>query len=69
MSNKKAPGQSYLEYSALGIQIALIAGVMAYAGYRLDKYMGNDTPWFTLLFSILGVAGAMIKLIRSISKM
>lgn len=57
----------YLKYSSIGIQVALIAGVMAFIGVRLDDYFQNETPWFTLTFSILGVTGAMIKLIRSIS--
>ncbi len=65
-AGNKETVDNYLKYSSLGIQIALIAGVMAFIGVKLDDYLKNETPWFTLIFSIVGVTGAMIKLIRSI---
>jgi len=66
-TGKKQSVDQYVKYSSLGLQVAFIAGAMAFIGIKLDAYMDNATPWFTLSFSILGVTGAMIKLIRSIS--
>lgn len=66
---KSAPKGSlnqYARYSALGFQ--MIAAVLGGAlfGQWLDGKQGWETPWFTILFSLLGIAIALYSLFRQL---
>jgi ATP synthase protein I len=52
----------------LGASYALVAaiGLFAGLGYWLDKRMGNTTPWFLLLGSLLGMVGGFISFFRTV---
>ncbi len=60
--------QSYLKYSGLAFQMLMVLGIAAYAGMRLDAYIGNKNPWFTIVFMLLGVIGSIYKIIISVMK-
>ena len=60
--------QSYLKYSGLAFQMLMVLGLAAYAGMRLDAYVGNRNPWFTILLMVLGVVGSIYKIIVSVMK-
>ena len=60
--------QSYLKYSGLAFQMIIVLGLAAFAGIKLDAYVGNKNPWFTILFMLLGVVGSIYKIIISIMK-
>ena len=66
MDNKV--GQNVLKYSGLAFQIVATIVILVYAGGKLDTYLENVTPWFTLLGSVLGVVGSMVYLIVKVSK-
>jgi hypothetical protein len=42
--------------------------LLTWAGVELDEYLGFGFPAFTLLFSLLSVAGSLIYLVRTLSK-
>ncbi|QMU26897.1 AtpZ/AtpI family protein [Adhaeribacter radiodurans] len=65
---EKGKLQSYLKYSGLAFQMLMVLGIAAYAGMRLDAYLGNKNPWFTIAFMLLGVIGSIYKIIISVMK-
>lgn len=46
---------SYLRFSVLAIQMALVIGLFAYLGYHLDEKFSKSTGLFFIIFSLLGV--------------
>ena len=71
---KKEPQKSplnsaYAKYSGIGIQMFAIIGVGAFAGVKLDDYLGNDNNLYTIILSLIAVFAAMFYVIRSILKM
>lgn len=56
--------RDYVRYTQLGLQIAATVGLSALAGYALDTWLQTAKPWFTLTLSLLGIAGAMLSIIR-----
>ena len=73
MSTKKdnqPPKQlnAYAKYSALGIQMAVIIGGGCYGGAKLDQYVHNTTPIFTIILSLLSIALAMYLVLKDFIK-
>lgn len=64
----KKPLNSYVRFSALGIQMALTIVLMTWAGVKLDKRLGMDFPVFTLTLALLSSVGSMVYFIRQASK-
>lgn len=67
-NSEKSRLQSYLKYSGLGFQMIAVLGLAAFAGIKLDEYVGNTNPWFTIVFMLLGVVGSIYKVIVSVMK-
>ncbi|MFM7663481.1 MAG: AtpZ/AtpI family protein, partial [Bacteroidota bacterium] len=55
-------------YSSLGFQIIGFMAIFGYLGFRLDEYFSFRTPILTTSGLLFGVIGAMIYLIRSLTK-
>ena len=55
---------AYLRYSALGLQMAGIILLAIWAGRWLDGRVDAGFPAFTLVFALLGIAGAMVFLFK-----
>jgi len=68
MTDPKKNPKSFLEYSSLGFQIIGFMAIFGYLGYRLDEYFALRTPIMTMFGLLFGVIGAMIYLIRSLTK-
>lgn len=51
-------------FLTLGIQLAISVVVFFFIGRWLDEYF-NTAPWISLAGAVLGIAGGMIKFIRS----
>ncbi len=56
--------KDYLKYTTFGIEILLYVGIGVCIGYYIDKKTGTEKPWFLLVFSLLGCAAAVYKIIR-----
>ncbi len=65
MPPPKQPNQ-LLKYSNLGFQMAAIIGLSAWGGNKLDKHYHNETPVFTIVLSLLGIAVALYIVIKDI---
>ena len=60
--------QTYLKYSGLAFQLLATVGLAAWAGIKLDDYLGFRFPWFTVFLVLLAVTGSMIWLVRQLPK-
>lgn len=67
-SSSKRPLDSYLRYSAIGLQMALTILFMTWAGTWLDEKFSPGFPLFTLFLAILSVTGSLIYLVRTLTK-
>ncbi|MEO6303604.1 MAG: AtpZ/AtpI family protein, partial [Bacteroidia bacterium] len=63
----KQPNQ-LLKYSNLGFQMAVIIGLSAWGGNKLDTSYKNETPIFTIVLSLLGIALALYIVLKDIIK-
>ena len=64
---KKKPLNQFFKLSNLGIQMGLIIGLTAFAGFKTDLYFKFEDT-FTIVFSLIGVFGAMFYAIREAKK-
>lgn len=56
----------YSRYTAVAFQMALIIGLAAFAGQKLDGHYRHETPWVTALFCVGGVALSIYQVIRQL---
>jgi len=52
----------------MATQMGLTIFLCVYGGMALDEELNLETPWFTLLFSLIGVGAAIYIVIRTTSK-
>ena len=60
-------GPNSLLYLGLGVQLAVSVGLGVFAGQWLDRRVGTDGI-FVLLGGMLGFAGTMVTLVRTVGK-
>jgi hypothetical protein len=69
MSNQeKNPFHSYAKYSTMAFQMGIILFGSAYGGVKLDEYLVNKFPLFTLIFTLSGLALAMYLILKDLTK-
>ncbi|PIW90269.1 MAG: hypothetical protein COZ93_01885, partial [Nitrospirae bacterium CG_4_8_14_3_um_filter_44_28] len=56
-----------LEASTIGLNLVLATFVGLAMGYGLDKLF-NTSPWFTIIFLMLGIIAGFLELIRMARK-
>jgi len=57
--------KDWIRYSTLGIEMAVIVGAAVWGGVEIDRHRASAFPLFTLLFTVLGLVVAIIRLVRS----
>lgn len=55
--------RSWMKYAALGSQFFLGIGLTLAAGWKLDAWMGFDTPLLTWVLPLLYIVSMLVKLI------
>jgi hypothetical protein len=65
---KQKRSDSYLKYSGLGLQLFGTIGVAAWAGLKLDRYLGLKFPAFLLSFVFIAFGGSMYLLYKALNK-
>lgn len=65
-SIQKASG--FLKYSGMAMQMLGTILVFTYGGYKLDAYLQNQVPVWTLILSLTSIAASLYLLIRGISQ-
>ena len=59
----------YIRFSSIGIQMGVIIFIFTWLGIYLDEYLKMETPWMTVVFSLLGVIGSLALIIREVLKL
>ena len=59
----------YIRFSSIGIQMGVIIFIFTWLGIYLDEYLKMETPWMTVVFSLLGVIGSLVLIIREVLKL
>jgi len=57
----------YARYSNLGFKLIAVILVAFFLGWKLDQWIKLPFPLFTLIFSLAGLAGVLIMMIRDLS--
>ena len=55
---------NYARYTGLGIQMIIIILITVWGGIKLDELFLLETPVFTVILSLLGVAAAIYTAIK-----
>lgn len=63
---KKKQLNSYIKYSSLTIQMAVLISIGAYFGDYLDKATSSETPIYTIIFSLLSIFLALYYVFKKI---
>ena len=58
----------FLLLSNLAIQMGVIITMGVFFGDYLDSKLNNQTPWWTLLFSLLSISVAFYQVLKTIKK-
>lgn len=66
---KDKKSNAYVRYSSMGLQMGIIIGFFTWLGTYLDKKQMNDTPVWTIVLSLFGVAGGLYLIIKEVTKM
>lgn len=60
-----APLEEWSRYAGHGIQFAIVLGLFAFFGVKLDDWLGTE-PWLLLLMLFLGFTGATVSLVKQL---
>mgnify|MGYP001263836357 CR=1 FL=1 len=66
--NKESPLKFYAKYSSLALQMIVIILAGAFGGKALDAWLNWSFPVFTLVLTLLSVAGAVFYAMRGLFK-
>ena len=60
---------TYLRFSAVGVQMGAVIAIFTWLGTFLDKKQANETPVWTIVLSLFGVAGSLYLVIKEVQRM
>jgi ATP synthase protein I len=66
LSNLASGYQKAAPYLAASTSLVAAVGVFLGLGYWLDKKLGNQVPWFTMLGALIGMAGGFISFFKTV---
>ena len=58
----------FLLLSNLAIQMGVIITTGVFLGDYVDSKLNNQTPWWTLLFSLLSISAALYHVLKTMKK-
>jgi len=61
--------KTYLRFTSVGVQMGAVIAIFTWLGTYLDKKQANDTPVWTIVLSLFGVAGSLYLVIKEVQKM
>ncbi len=62
-------GNKFVVFSAMSFQMIVLIGGGAWGGHLLDQRFQSEKPWYTILFSLLGIGISLYFVIRQASRM
>ncbi len=67
--SKKSSGNKFLKFSGMTSQMGITIAGFAYGGHKLDESQKNETPVWTIVLSLTGIAIALYFVIKSVLNM
>lgn len=67
--NPKGKLDTWIKFSNIGLQMAIVIGLMAYLGVWLDGKYPNKYSVYTIIFSLVGVFAALYNVFRQVKNM
>lgn len=64
----KPSPNNYMKYSSLAFQMLGTILIFTYGGYKLDEWQQTKIHVWTLVLSLLSIAGSLYMFIRSVTK-
>jgi hypothetical protein len=65
-SNKKV--NTYLKFTSIGLQMAILVTAAAFGGRWLDEKQGNETPIWTIVLILFSIFASLYQIIREVIK-
>ena len=65
---KSSQYNSYLKYSGLAVQLLGAIFVCGWIGSKIDHWLAMKLPIFMIILGLLGFAGVMVQVYRSINR-
>jgi ATP synthase protein I len=65
-SRKQPQYSGYIKYSAFASQMIITLLLAGWGGKKLDAWMENPKPYFTILLMMWGLAGVIYLLIKNL---
>lgn len=66
LSNLASGYQKAAPYMAASTGLVAAVGIFTWAGIWLDRKVGTEVPWFTILGAVLGMTGGFISFFRTV---
>ena len=63
-NDRKSNYNAFYEAATLGIMFPVSIAVGYGIGYWIDRFFGTK-PWFTIIFTVLGIAAAFVNLFKT----
>ncbi len=60
---------AFAKFSSIGIQMLVFIVGGAYLGKYLDSKLQLETPWMTILFSLIGVFAGLYLVLKEVSNL
>jgi F0F1-type ATP synthase assembly protein I len=67
--DSKKKTNTYLKFTSIGIQMAVLVTFAALGGRWLDEKQGNNTPVWTIVLTLLSIFASLFQIIREVIKM
>lgn len=67
-NREKEPPNHFLKYTGIATQMAVVICGGVFGGIYLDERLGLQTPWFTIIGSLLSVGVALYLTIKDLLK-
>lgn len=66
LQKRKRQLDSYVKYSSLAFQMGGTIALFCWLGVKLDEWQKTETPWYTIVFSLLGVGGSLYMVLKQL---
>jgi len=66
LKNQKNQLDNYIKYSSLAFQMGGIIALFCWLGIWLDEKFETETPWYTIVGSLLGVFGSLYAVLKQL---
>jgi F0F1-type ATP synthase assembly protein I len=74
MPKKQKPAKAaaqrakWVRFTHLGIQMAAVITIAAYAGDYLDSLAQNENPWYTIVLSLTGIGASLYLVFKEVNQ-